>query len=151
MLLTAWSYARFSQNSEKSGSAYSYTASLGPKSGFVGWCSLLDYLLLPLINVLLAAIYLTALIPSLPYWFWVLVSAGLVTLVNCFRIRLLANLSLVFVFAPIILMVIFVYLVVGVLALLKVTNMYLPWLRYGMVNNHCYHLLLGPQFYAFHS
>lgn len=107
MLLTAWSYARFSQNSEKSGSAYSYTAeSLGPKSGFVGWCSLLDYLLLPLINVLLAAIYLTALIPSLPYWFWVLVSAGLVTLVNCFRIRLLANLSLVFVFAPIILMVI---------------------------------------------
>ena len=48
MLLTAWSYARFSQNSEKSGSAYSYTAeSLGPKSGFVGWCSLLDYLLLP--------------------------------------------------------------------------------------------------------
>ncbi|MDW5466010.1 putrescine/spermidine ABC transporter, partial [Acinetobacter baumannii] len=71
-----------------------------------------DYLLLPLINVLLAAIYITALIPSLPYWFWVLVSAGLVTLVNCFRIRLLANLSLVFVFAPIILMVIFVYLVV---------------------------------------
>lgn len=100
MLLTAWSYARFSQNSEKSGSAYSYTAeSLGPKVVLsVG--ALLDYLLLPLINVLLAAIYLTALIPSLPYWFWVLVSAGLVTLVNCFRIRLLANLSLVFVFAP---------------------------------------------------
>lgn len=114
MLLTAWSYARFSRNSEKSGSAYRYTSeSLGPKSGFfVGWCSLLDYLLLPLINVLLAAIYLTALIPSVPYWAWVMVSAGLVTLVNCFRIKILANLSLVFVFAPIILMVIFVYLVI---------------------------------------
>ena len=114
MLLTAWSYARFSRNSEKSGSAYSYTSeSLGPKSGFfVGWCSLLDYLLLPLINVLLAAIYLTALIPSVPYWAWVMVSAGLVTLVNCFRIKTLANLSLVFVFAPIILMVVFVYLVI---------------------------------------
>ncbi len=114
MLLTAWSYARFSRNSEKSGSAYSYTSeSLGPKSGFfVGWCSLLDYLLLPLINVLLAAIYLTALIPSVPYWAWVMVSAGLVTLVNCFRIKILANLSLVFVFAPVILMVIFVYLVI---------------------------------------
>ncbi|MDM1246254.1 APC family permease [Acinetobacter sp. R933-2] len=114
MLLTAWSYARFSRNSEKSGSAYSYTSeSLGPKSGFfVGWCSLLDYLLLPLINVLLAAIYLTALIPSVPYWAWVMVSAGLVTLVNCFRIKILANLSLVFVFAPIILMVVFVYLVI---------------------------------------
>ncbi|MFW1893875.1 amino acid permease, partial [Acinetobacter geminorum] len=69
MLLTAWIYARFSQNSEISGSAYSYTAeSLGPKRGFfVGWCSQLDYLLLPHINVLLSAIYLTALIPSLPY------------------------------------------------------------------------------------
>lgn len=114
MLLTAWSYARFSRNSEKSGSAYSYTSeSLGPKIGFfVGWCSLLDYLLLPLINVLLAAIYLTALIPSVPYWAWVMVSAGLVTLVNCFRIKILANLSLVFVCAPIILMVVFVYLVI---------------------------------------
>lgn len=114
MLLTAWSYARFSRNSEKAGSAYSYTTeSIGPKSGFfVGWCSLLDYLLLPLINVLLAAIYLNALIPSVPYWIWALLSAGLVTLVNCFRIRLLANLSLVFVFAPIVLMLVFVYLVI---------------------------------------
>ena len=40
---------------------------------------------------------------------------------------------------------------VRVLALPKVTNMYLPWLPYGMVSNHCYHLLLGPPFYAFHS
>ncbi|WOE31535.1 MULTISPECIES: APC family permease [unclassified Acinetobacter] len=114
MLLTALSYARFSRHSEKSGSAYSYTAqSLGAKSGFfVGWCSLLDYLLLPLINVLLAAIYLHALIPSVPYWLWVIVSSGLVTLVNCFRIKLLANLSLVFVFAPIILMLVFIYLVI---------------------------------------
>ena len=114
MLLTAWSYARFSRHTGKSGSAYSYTAeSIGTKSGFfVGWCSLLDYLLLPLINVLLAAIYLTALIPAVPYWLWVLISASLVTLINCFRIRLLANLSLIFVFAPIILMIIFVYLVI---------------------------------------
>ncbi len=115
MLLTAWSYARFSRESEHSGSAYSYTAeSCGAKSGFfVGWCSLLDYLLLPLINVLLAAIYLTALIPSLPYWFWVILSTSVVTLVNCFRIRILANLSLVFVFAPVLLMFVFIYLVVN--------------------------------------
>lgn len=115
MLLTAWSYARFSRESDYSGSAYSYTAeSCGAKSGFfVGWCSLLDYLLLPLINVLLAGIYLTALIPSLPYWFWVILSASIVTLVNCFRIRILANLSLVFVFAPVLLMFVFIYLVIN--------------------------------------
>lgn len=114
MVLTAWSYARFSRESEKAGSAYTYTAeSCGPQYGFfVGWCALLDYLLLPLINVLLASIYLTALIPDVPYWAWVMISASVVTLVNCFRINILANLSLAFVFAPIILMVIFVYLVI---------------------------------------
>jgi len=112
MLLTAISYARFSRCSERPGSAYSYTAeSCGATAGFfVGWCALLDYLLLPLINALLAGIYLHALIPAMPYWFWVMLAAALVTLVNCFRIQILANLSLLFVFAPIVLMLVFIYL-----------------------------------------
>lgn len=114
MLLTAFSYARFSRVSEKSGSAYTYTAeSCGQSVGFfVGWCALLDYLLLPLINALLCGIYLEALIPSLPYWAWVVISAGLVTFVNCFRLNILANFSFLFVLAPVILMVVFVYLVI---------------------------------------
>ncbi|MCG2574270.1 APC family permease [Acinetobacter sp. ME22] len=114
MLLTAFSYARFSRVSEKPGSAYTYTAeSCGSSLGFfVGWCSLLDYILLPLINALLCGIYLEAIIPSVPYWAWVLVAAGVVTLINCFRVNLLANLSLIFVLAPVTLMVFFVYLVV---------------------------------------
>ncbi|NNG76158.1 APC family permease [Acinetobacter sp. ANC 4277] len=114
MLLTAFSYARFSHISDKSGSAYTYTAeSCGAKAGFfVGWCSLLDYILLPLVNALLAGIYLEAVIPSVPYWVWVSLFAGLVTLINCFRINILANLSLIFVLAPLLLMGLFVYLVI---------------------------------------
>ena len=114
MLLTAFSYARFSRISDKSGSAYTYTAeSCGSKAGFfVGWCSLLDYILLPLVNALLAGIYLEAVIPSVPYWVWVSLFAGLVTLINCFRINILANLSLIFVLAPLLLMGLFVYLVI---------------------------------------
>ena len=114
MLLTAFSYARFSRQTEKPGSAYTYTAeSCGTKAGFfVGWCSLLDYILLPLVNALLAGIYLEAVIPSVPYWMWVTLFAGLVTLINCFRINFLANLSLVFVIAPLLLMVLFIYLVI---------------------------------------
>lgn len=114
MLLTAFSYARFSRQTEKPGSAYTYTAeSCGAKAGFfVGWCSLLDYILLPLVNALLAGIYLEAVIPSVPYWIWVTLFAGLVTLINCFRINFLANLSLVFVIAPLLLMVLFIYLVI---------------------------------------
>lgn len=114
MLLTAFSYARFSRQTEKPGSAYTYTAeSCGAKAGFfVGWCSLLDYILLPLVNALLAGIYLEAVIPSVPYWMWVTLFAGLVTLINCFRINFLANLSLVFVVAPLLLMALFIYLVI---------------------------------------
>jgi len=114
MLLTAFSYARFSRISGDSGSAYNYTAqSCGAKAGFfVGWCSLLDYILLPLVNALLASIYLEAVIPSVPYWLWVVLFTGLVTLINCFRINILANLSLLFVFLPLLLMVLFIYLVI---------------------------------------
>ena len=114
MLLTAFSYTRFSRQTEKPGSAYTYTAeSCGPKAGFfVGWCALMDYILLPLVNALLAGIYLEAVLPSVPYWIWVCVFTGLVTLINCFRINILANLSIVFVVAPLILMLVFIYLVV---------------------------------------
>lgn len=114
MLLTAFSYARFARQTEKSGSAYTYTAeSCGPKAGFfVGWCALMDYILLPLVNALLAGIYLEAIMPSVPYWAWVCIFTALVTLINCFRINILANLSVVFVVAPLLLMLVFIYLVV---------------------------------------
>ena len=114
MLLTAFSYARFARKTEKPGSAYTYTAeSCGSKAGFfVGWCALMDYILLPLVNALLAGIYLEAILPSVPYWIWVCIFTGLVTLINCFRINVLANLSVVFVIAPLILMLLFIYLVV---------------------------------------
>ena len=114
MLLTAFSYARFARKTDKPGSAYTYTAeSCGTKAGFfVGWCALMDYMLLPLVNSLLAGIYLAAVFPIVPYWVWVCVFTGLVTLINCFRINILANLSIVFVVAPLILMLLFIYLVV---------------------------------------
>ncbi|MEB3754664.1 APC family permease, partial [Acinetobacter sp. MD2(2019)] len=64
------------------------------------------------INALLCGIYLEAIIPSVPYWVWVSLSAGLVTFVNCFRLRILANFSFLFVLAPVMLMLFFVYLVI---------------------------------------
>lgn len=114
MLLTAFSYARFARQTEKSGSAYTYTAeSCGTNAGFfVGWCALMDYILLPLVNALLAGIYLETIMPSVPYWAWVCVFTALVTLINCFRINILANLSIIFVAAPLLLMLVFIYLVV---------------------------------------
>ena len=115
MLLTAFSYARFSAVSDKPGSAYTYTAeACGQHLGFfVGWCALLDYMLLPLVNALLVGIYAEALIPSVPAWVWIVITVGFVTIINSFRINFLANLSLLFVVAPVILMVVFIYLVIS--------------------------------------
>ena len=115
MLLTAFSYARFSAISDKPGSAYTYTAeSCGQSFGFfVGWCALLDYMLLPLVNALLVGIYAEALIPNVPAWLWIVITVSFVTIINSFRISFLANLSLLFVVAPVILMVVFIYLVIS--------------------------------------
>lgn len=114
MLLTAFSYARFSRLSPKEGSAYTFTTeTCGKTMGFfVGWCSLLDYMLLPLINALLAGFYLNSIFPDVSYTTWVLIMVGLVTLINSFRINILANFSFVFVLATLVMMLVFIYLVV---------------------------------------
>ncbi|MDR0237859.1 APC family permease [Acinetobacter sp.] len=114
MLLTAFSYARFSRSSPKSGSAYTYTTeTCGKTAGFfVGWCSLIDYLLIPLVNVLLASFYLNALIPDVSYTGWVIIMVGLLTLINSFRINILANFSFVFIAATLSMMLVFIFLVI---------------------------------------
>ena len=60
------SYGKLVRQFPQAGSAYTYAQkAINPHIGFmVGWSSLLDYLFLPMINVLLAKIYLTALFPG---------------------------------------------------------------------------------------
>ncbi len=48
----------------------------------VGWSSLLDYLFLPMINVLLAKIHLSALFPEVPPWVWVVTFVAILTAAN---------------------------------------------------------------------
>ncbi|MDR9963529.1 APC family permease [Enterobacter cloacae subsp. cloacae] len=63
-----------------------------PHLGFmVGWSSLLDYLFLPMINVLLAKIYLSALFPEVPPWVWVVGFVTILTLANLKSVNLVAN------------------------------------------------------------
>ena len=58
VLFTAISYGKLVRQFPEAGSAYTYAQkSISPHVGFmVGWSSLLDYLFLPMINVLLAKI-----------------------------------------------------------------------------------------------
>ncbi|MFP1821805.1 APC family permease [Lonsdalea quercina] len=114
VLLTALSYGRMVKAFPEAGSAYTYTRkTCGNQAGFmVGWASLLDYMLLPMINALLAGIYLRSLFPQLPPWIWIATFTLLVTWINSRNIKLLANLNFLFVGAPVVLMGVFIYLVI---------------------------------------
>lgn len=57
----------------------------------VGWSSLLDYLFMPMINILLAKIYFEALVPSVPSWLFVVALVAFMTISNLRSIKTVAN------------------------------------------------------------
>ncbi|MEX0632667.1 APC family permease [Serratia ureilytica] len=112
MLFTAISYGKLVRQ-PTAGSAYTYAQkAINPHVGFlVGWSSLLDYLFLPMINTLLAKIYLTALFPEVPPC----VGGGL--RYPDYRhqpesVNLVANFNTLFVLAQVAIILVFIYLVV---------------------------------------
>lgn len=92
MTLTALSYAEMVKAYPMSGSAYTYVhRSINPHIGFLsGWTILLDYMLLPMLNYLVAALFLEAAIPAIPGWVWILLFITFVTVVNYFGIQVTA-------------------------------------------------------------
>ncbi|MEG1109409.1 MAG: APC family permease, partial [Hafnia sp.] len=114
VLFTAVSYGKLVKRFPSAGSAYTYAQkAISPHVGFmVGWSSLLDYLFMPMINILLAKIYLEAIFPGVPSWIFV---GGLVTLMTLFNLRginLVANLNSIIVVIQVAIMVIFLGLVI---------------------------------------
>lgn len=112
ILFTAVSYGVLVRHFPQSGSAYTYTQkAINPHIGFlVGWSSLLDYLLLPMVNALLAKLYLSAMFPEVPGWVWVTAFVTLITLINIRSINLVANFNVLFVGVQLVIMAVFVYL-----------------------------------------
>ena len=114
MLFTAYSYGQMAKAYPTAGSAYTYTRkSIHAKLGFlVGWAVLLDYLFLPMINVLLAKIYLSALFPEVPPWVWVVTFVAILTAANLKSVNLVANFNALFVLVQVAIIVVFIFLVV---------------------------------------
>lgn len=112
MLFTAASYGKMVKAFPLAGSAYTYTQkTISKHLGFlVGWSVLLDYLFLPMVNSLLAGIYLNALFPGVPHWAWVLAFTLLMTLINLFTVNIIANFSSILVAFQLVVMAIFTYL-----------------------------------------
>ena len=93
ILFTSISYGHMIRRYPSSGSAYTYAQkSIHPNVGFmVGWSSWLDYLLSPMVNIILAVIYLEALFPNVNHWVWVLGLTAFMTGVNLRGARFVAN------------------------------------------------------------
>ncbi|WP_192456755.1 APC family permease [Musicola keenii] len=93
ILFTALSYGKLVRRFPSAGSAYTYAQkAINPAIGFmVGWSSLLDYLFMPMINILLAKIYFEALVPDVPSWIFVVMLVAFMTLSNLRGIKTVAN------------------------------------------------------------
>ncbi|MEI8663684.1 APC family permease, partial [Xenorhabdus bovienii] len=114
ILFTALSYGKLIKRFPSAGSAYTYVQkSMNPHLGFmVGWSSLLDYMLMPMINVLLAKIYLQALFPDIDPWIFVAMLAVITTVINLCGINVVANINSIVVIVQIAVMVILVGLMI---------------------------------------
>ena len=84
MIFTAYSYFRMSEAFPVAGSAYAYVQrGMHPDVGFIaGWMILLDYILVPALLYLVSAAWLTALVPWMPTWGWVVIFVLINTLIN---------------------------------------------------------------------
>lgn len=113
VLLTSLSYGHMIRKFPSSGSAYTYVQkSIHPNAGFmVGWSSLLDYLLSPMVNILLANIYLTELFPSVNHWVWVVGLSLVMVGVNLRGVRFVANFNSLIVLVQVLVIAIFTYLI----------------------------------------
>ncbi|MFZ4831694.1 APC family permease [Rouxiella sp. Mn2063] len=115
VLFTAVSYGKLVQRFPSAGSAYTYAQkAISPHVGFmVGWSSLLDYLFMPMINILLAKIYLEAIFPGVPSWMFVVGLVAIMTFFNLRGIKLVANLNSVIVVVQVAIMVVFLGLLIN--------------------------------------
>ncbi|MFT9847133.1 APC family permease [Aneurinibacillus sp. REN35] len=117
MLFTAFSYGKMVRAFPSAGSAYTYAQkSIHPHVGFlVGWAAMLDYLFLPMVNILLMQIYFTAIFPSVPPWVWVVLFVLFVTGINIRSVKSAANVNTVFVIYQFVVVAAFIALAVWVL------------------------------------
>ena len=93
MLFTAASYGKMSGAFPSAGSTYTYAQkALNGHVGFLGgWAMILDYLLIPLLSIIYAALTAQRLLPQVPYPVWAVLFTVVLTLINIPGIRMTAR------------------------------------------------------------
>lgn len=108
MMLTAVSYGRMAAVYPMAGSAYTYVGrGLNPYLGFLtGWATVMDYLIIPVINTIYAALTLQRLIPGTPFLLGVIVVIAAITCLNLRGIKSTAhsNTTLLFIMLGVVLL-----------------------------------------------
>ena len=97
MMLTAISYGRMASVYPSAGSAYTYVSrGLNEHLGFIaGWGMVLDYLIIPIVSTIYAAITLTRIVPHVSYVVWVVALVLLTTGLNLRGIRSTARWNII--------------------------------------------------------
>lgn len=118
MIFTAISYGKMSGAIPSAGSAYTYVReSIHPNVGFlVGWTSLIDYMLLPMVNCLIIRSYLEAVFPGTPGWIWVVIYCVFTTAIIYLTMRGTSNVNMILLVFSIVVMAVFVVMVWAQLA-----------------------------------
>lgn len=95
MMFNVYSYGQMVKVYPSSGTAYAYAQkAIHPNAGyFVGWAIMMDYLLTPMLNYLVAGIYLSSAIPTVPPWIWIVILASIVTIINLLGVKITANVN----------------------------------------------------------
>lgn len=116
MMITASSYAQMSKAFPMAGSVYTYAGrGIHPNVGFLaGWVILLDYVLVPTLLYIVAAIAMNSFVAAIPVWAWLLFFILANTIINYSGIELTAKVNKVFLVAELIVLAIFI--VIGVIA-----------------------------------
>ena len=93
MLFTAASYGKMASAFPSAGSTYTYAQrALNTHIGFLaGWAMILDYVLIPLLSVIYAALTANRLLPQVPYAAWVVLFTVAITATNIYGIRVTAR------------------------------------------------------------
>lgn len=116
MMLTASSYAQMSKAFPMAGSVYTYAGrGITPSLGFLaGWVILLDYVLVPTLLYIVAAIAMNSFVASIPVWGWVLFFIVTNTIINIRGIELTARVNRYFLLGELIVLALFI--VIGLIA-----------------------------------
>jgi amino acid transporter len=117
MMFTALSYSQMSQAFPMAGSVYTYAGrGIAAPVGFLaGWMILLDYVLVPALLYLIAAVAMNSLLSAIPIWVWLIAFVVLNTVVNFLGIEMTAKVNKVMLAAE--LVVLAVFIVIGIVAL----------------------------------